>query len=258
CTAIGTRKEIRQMKSDEVDAFINAVYKFKSTKLYDNLVVTHSGYYRFGHNSSAFLPWNRYYLRQFEQNLQLFDPTVTLPYWDFTLDSQAPERSTVFKWFGSTGDGYQNFCINDGAFARWQVMNPTRTCLKRSFDGEYKISAFPPPEVTGYILRTAQNFDQLRQFIEYGIHGQVLQAFGGDLSTIFGPNDPLYWLIHSFIDKLWWEWQTNSVDQLYSYGGVNNQGSSVAHCDLIVPWAVPVSAVLDTLSPGLCYVYSPS
>ncbi|KAK9718850.1 hypothetical protein K7432_005138 [Basidiobolus ranarum] len=258
CETVGTRKEIRQMRAEERDAFVDAVNKFKSTRLYDNLVVTHSGYYQFGHNSSAFLPWNRYYLRQFEQNLQLINPLVTLPYWDWSLDSQAPERSTIFKWFGSNGGSYKNYCLRNGAFSGWKVQNPKPTCLRRAFDGGDKLSAFPPPEVISYILKASNDFKEFTRFIEQGIHGQVLQTINGDLGTIFGPNDPLYWLIHSFIDKIWADWQSGSVHRLLNYNGINNQGGNVAHCDLIVPWAVPVSAVLDTLSPGLCYSYSPS
>src|SRR5947199_2034994 len=39
------------------------------------------------HSWSIFLPWHRMYLWEFEQALQDFVPTVTLPYWDWTAST---------------------------------------------------------------------------------------------------------------------------------------------------------------------------
>lgn len=37
----------------------------------------------------AFLPWHREYVLQFEQLLQRFEPSLALPYWDWTEDPSA-------------------------------------------------------------------------------------------------------------------------------------------------------------------------
>ncbi len=38
-------------------------------------------------------------------------------------------------------------------------------------------------------------------------HGQVHNVVGGAMSTSRSPADPTFWLHHSFIDKLWADWQ---------------------------------------------------
>jgi tyrosinase len=44
------------------------------------------------HGWERFLTWHRAYLYEFEQNLQDFDPNVTLPYWDWTMPQYRPEE----------------------------------------------------------------------------------------------------------------------------------------------------------------------
>lgn len=40
------------------------------------------------------------------------------------------------------------------------------------------------------------------------------------LNPISSPGDPLFYLHHAFIDKLWWDWQTADVEnRLYAIGG---------------------------------------
>jgi tyrosinase len=40
------------------------------------------------------------------------------------------------------------------------------------------------------------------------------------LNPISSPGDPLFYLHHAFIDKLWWDWQTADIgNRLYAIGG---------------------------------------
>ena len=37
-----------------------------------------------------FLPWHRVYLFELEQMLQVFDPEIFIPYWDWSVDRSIP------------------------------------------------------------------------------------------------------------------------------------------------------------------------
>lgn len=43
---------------------------------------------------------------------------IYAPWWDEVLDSQAPEKSVIWKYFGGDGKGG---CVADGPFANLQV-----------------------------------------------------------------------------------------------------------------------------------------
>ena len=104
---MGIRKNAAHLTVTERDNFLRAVLTLKNTianpaapvaqqiSIYDQFVATHlytlsinvpgGGIpINMGHQNSAFCPWHRYYLLQFEQALQAVDPSVTLPYWDWT------------------------------------------------------------------------------------------------------------------------------------------------------------------------------
>lgn len=80
-----------------------------------------------------------------------------MPYWDSALDSQAPELSLIWKFFGGNGDQSANqlsgelqdadgkhygYCVNDGPFKDVRVVHSQRAqsnltnepdCIRRQF-----------------------------------------------------------------------------------------------------------------------------
>ncbi|KAJ8302893.1 hypothetical protein KUTeg_019289 [Tegillarca granosa] len=87
---------------------------------YDRLAAIHRGVFnlRSAHRGPNFFGWHRIYLLIFEWSLQRVNPTVTLPYWDSTLDFDTtnPTRSVVWtsRFFGN-GNGL----VTSGPFANW-------------------------------------------------------------------------------------------------------------------------------------------
>jgi hypothetical protein len=59
---------------------------------YANFTAIHYAVGSCAHGSPGFFVWHRYFLRQFEKALQDIDPSVALPYWDVTRDSQSALR----------------------------------------------------------------------------------------------------------------------------------------------------------------------
>ncbi len=49
------------------------------------------------------------------------DPTVTLPYWQWTEPFAAPEKDITFEWFGHAGNASNDYCVTDETFANQKV-----------------------------------------------------------------------------------------------------------------------------------------
>ncbi len=45
--------------------------------------------------------------------------------------------------------------------------------------------------------------------MEGAIHAGVHNAVGGDMADKSSPTDPLFWLHHANIDRIWAKWQTS-------------------------------------------------
>ena len=50
-------------------------------------------------------------------------------------------------------------------------------------------------------------FTAFQAAIEGAVHAGVHSAVGGDMETGSSPSDPLFWLHHANIDRLWAKWQ---------------------------------------------------
>lgn len=210
------------------------------------------------HGNSALLPWHRAYTRDFELALQVVNPNVTIPYWDWTN----PEaRSTIFSddFLGGNGQGvtvnipgvgaFEGGPVSSGYFseANGWVLNPE---INLDFQGESRGSSLtrfmgvvPFNEAVAQAdLDKALALDDYLSFrpaiegfdyidndgnLQPGLmtHNAVHGSVGGgilDLTTtpptftqlgtmafISSPYDPVFWLVHSNVDRLWATWQEN-------------------------------------------------
>ncbi|KAM0080969.1 hypothetical protein ACKRZS_006869 [Fusarium odoratissimum] len=56
-------------------------------------------------------------------------------------------------------------------------------------------------------VQEIQGYDEYRQKLEGGPHGAIHSAIGGDMIPNTSPNDPIFFLHHTQIDRLWSLWQ---------------------------------------------------
>ena len=126
------RKNVSKLTRTERRRFIEAMLMVKRRGEYDEFVRLHIAHFvgdgdrglRAAHMTPSFLPWHRRFLIQFEQQLQAVDPSVALPYWDWTADRTAASSLWAADFLGGTGrsrDGQ----VTDGPFAfaagKWPV-----------------------------------------------------------------------------------------------------------------------------------------
>lgn len=155
------------------------------------------------HSNWFFLPWHRGYLEYFERIIQKHSGMKdwALPYWNWTTTPQIPAPF----WSG---------VLND----------PTRTATPSSTAN----SSFVGPAVINNILTTSSFLDfasfpstTQRGGAGYGIlegtpHNYIHGFVGGNMGTFMSPLDPIFWLHHANVDRLWVEWieagHSNSAD----------------------------------------------
>jgi tyrosinase len=229
------RKNQRSLTDDERQAFVDAVLQLKQTfrpdrtiSIYDEYVLLHMmamDNYNV-HEGSAFCPWHRVLLRNFELELQAIDPTVTIPYWDFSVDNQPDSSIWSSDFMGGTGDPDNNYSVMDGPFAagNWQLVFDGPN-LRRDFSGPFAITLPTPDDVaTGFLVEQYDSdpFDassditmSFRNYVtgwnfpsgDGEMHNKVHEWIGGSMLSMYSPNDPVFFLMHAYVDLLWAQWE---------------------------------------------------
>ncbi|KAI9294997.1 Di-copper centre-containing protein, partial [Neoconidiobolus thromboides FSU 785] len=229
CTSPRERKEIRDLTSDELYRFTDAVRSLHNTQysntnlsIHEQFTKVHNENHEISHSVPRFLPWHRHFIRLYEMELQKIDSSVMLPYWDWSIDAQAPQDSLVLSdwYFGSNGNSNNTYCVQDGEFAYMTLKYDTDHCLQRSYDLGSKISKFAIPEVINPFLNL-KKFSDFEDNVEQ-VHADPHNNIGGgmDFTQMISPNDPLFYLHHSFMDLLWYNWQRRNPKSLQYDGDV--------------------------------------
>ncbi|KAI9299044.1 Di-copper centre-containing protein, partial [Neoconidiobolus thromboides FSU 785] len=229
CEKIHVRKEIRDLTSQEREDFFNAILSINSgsrpTPL-DRLTRIHVDNSDSIHTNPVFLPWHRHFLHLAEQEMRKNYPNLVIPYWDWARDSQAPERSEIFtdNYFGGTGTAQTNWCVSSGRFKDFRVITTDdgnqEHCLRRSFNKGNRISAFVSVEGIDKVKRENKNYDRFAQRLEGSPHALPHTFIGGDygdISSMSSPNDPIFWVHHGMIDKIWADWQVENGEEGKKY-----------------------------------------
>lgn len=159
-----------------------------------------------------FLPWHRLYLHRLEEALRRVDRNVSIPYWKWTADRDIPSWLATFRPSG---------------------ILPEPDGIKRS-TGRL-VRNLPRREEIASIMRESV-FTTFVTRLE-GAHNQVHRWVGGTMASgATAPADPIFWLHHAEIDRLWHLWQRNNPGKNPTLAGDD------ARLD---PWPERVDQVLD-------------
>ena len=160
--------------------------------------------------TSLFFPWHRYYLNLYEDLLRVVDRSVTVPYWDWTLDAERQYESQVFDpvlGFGNTADNATR-CVDSGPFREGEFhMTPQagEGCVTRT----YRNFPFFNRQLLDSILSVpASSFGQLHSALQLFFHFQIRCFVGGTMCTNFATEDPVYLLLLAQLDRLLDVWQS--------------------------------------------------
>ena len=156
------------------------------------------------HGAPGFLPWHRAYLLDLERDLQAIDSSVSLPYWRF--DQPAPNIFTRDFFGESDKNGAVQFSATN-PLQFWRTDGDLGVKRKPNFP----TSTAPPNllnEAQTLVLGGTSNTFKLFRRMEGNPHGWAHTSF--DLSIAdpaTAPKDPLFFLLHCNVDRLWAKWQ---------------------------------------------------
>ncbi|KAJ2163092.1 hypothetical protein GGF46_000021 [Coemansia sp. RSA 552] len=258
CASVGVRKEIRTLTAEEWGAYESAV-----TQAYEDQWITWFGYLHNSvakviHGNSIFFPYHRKFVREYEKILQRYDPSVFVPYWNIMVDYRNPSGSPVLgdKFLGGNGDPAADDCVSTGMASSWTVNFPDSHCLRRHFGQGQEMSIWYSMEYITNILQTSTAYTDLRSSIENSIHGIVHLTLGGDMNTMHSPMDPVFWLHHSNVDRLWAQWQAISPDErTYMYDGMDINNNPATLNDKLTSTNTEVYEVMRLGYGEQCYTY---
>lgn len=134
------------------------------------------------HSTPYFLAWHRGYLYHFERRLRMVsgDSLLVLPYWDYYTYPTLPAE----------------FTNPNGA-------NPLYVArINTNVRPALTMAPFAPT-VLNFQRGASNAFETL---CEDAPHNPVHDLIGGVMATMASPEDPIFWLHHANIDRLWVAW----------------------------------------------------
>lgn len=254
-TMVRIRKNANNLSNAERDRFLAALATLNGagTGRFSDFRDMHVGGApdREAHGGPGFLPWHRSYLLDLERELQMIDAEVALPYWRF--DQAAPNV------FNRSFMGVSN-TLNQVQFAAghpllgWVGSGPPgidrgpgvgATTIPSVFTEAQTLQLGGAP-VSGF-----RNFRSMQGNPHGGAHMSHGSGWITSIST--APRDPIFFLLHCNVDRLWakWQWAQKRHDP-NDPNSFTPAGFSPGHnlSDAMWPWCGPLTAPRPTTAPG--------
>lgn len=241
------RRNVKDLSPDEKRSFVRAIKGLKalnsglhpgSQSRYDDYVEIHrsamdaamGGSPGWAHFDSAFFPWHRELLYRFEEELRSIEPGVTIPYWDWTRAQASGDPGWPFThdFIGVDGDNANQDRVEREVGApspypyefdpdTWTIVvkdvPAEPNFLTRDFGSRADAPGLPENDsvATGSnsSFRAAigsSSYLTLRSRSE-DLHNLVHRWANGNMITASSPNDPVFWMHHASIDRMWTLWQ---------------------------------------------------
>jgi tyrosinase len=209
---------------------------------------------KWNHGYPRFLPWHRLFLIGLEKAMSdCTKRSITLPWWNWAIDASSDAGffgSPIFAVLGGDGSTTYNYQAS--------IPNPHK--LQRRFDKSARVST---SEQVASLMDTS-SFETMAEGLEWQLHGTPHVAIGGDMANMYSSNDPLFYLHHCQVDRLWAEWQKDHPANAGDFSGANPiNGGKASTSDVmslgpyLKKYAAdrPVSALLSVSSLGYTYSF---
>ncbi|MFF4014428.1 tyrosinase family protein [Streptomyces sp. NPDC001843] len=284
------RKDAATLTAAEKRRFVSALLEVKRRGEYDQFVRTHIEYFspdgeqglRAAHMAPSFLPWHRRFLLEMESALRRVDPSVTIPYWDWTRDrtttsvpwtedllggdgrrsdhqvTTGPFAHQQGHWTIKVNESDEEFLTRDLGHSRDPLDLPTKSELEWALaDPAYDVAPWDSTVTRGF-RNKLEGWSTGRGSAAWYNHNRVHRWVGGVMLSGASVNDPVFWLHHAFIDLQWYRWQSRHRGARYlpetpPGSGDKQHGRIVARHQKLPPWDVTPDELEDV---GRIYRYA--
>jgi tyrosinase len=228
------------LKPGEKEQFIEAFKTIIRNGQFADLITIHTNVYQNRihteitdvETNQRFLPWHRVFLHELERRLNSTpegNSKIRIPYWDWTVHREIPD------WLEDFRPKIDKVLVFPPPVFPPRTTEPVpviQTIRVQRAPGQAvhpvtgrRVELPTKPQV-GRILSQSRDFREFTAALE-GLHGLPHVWVGGTMAQYVSPADPLFWLHHSNIDRLWDSWP-KSQSQL-----PNLQGSDAE----MTPWS---------------------
>ncbi|MDQ3725863.1 MAG: tyrosinase family protein [Actinomycetota bacterium] len=267
------RKEVRSLEDDTLEYYARAVEVMKGREeadptswwyqagMHGSHLEPRELYNQCKHGSWYFLSWHRMYLYYFERIVRAAVVEVggpedwALPYWNYGLNGEFASIPDAFRQNGGNPLYVEQRApgINEGAIMPPEVTTDEVAMGRPQFIGvaEFGGGEAPPNE----------QFWGQAGALEQTPHNVVHVVVGGPGGWMTDPDeaakDPIFWLHHANIDRIWAEWAVthpkpedpNWLDQRFEFFDVDKEKASLS-CEQVLDTIQNLEYTYDVI-PGI-------
>ena len=226
------RKSASAMTTAEQTRFKNGISTVLSdaSNPYGKLVADHVDMSHNQHGMDSigtqrFLPWHRVFLLRIEELLRASDPLAFIPYWDWTASRTVPAWMRTFT----------PTVFVPGIGSVVVRRNPSIPAVKN-------ITSITSLTTFTSFSDTLENGPHGEIHMEVGVVGGVREAMA---RITVSPADPLFWLHHAQVDRIWAQWQVANPGKNPRLTGANA---------VMDPWGERETQVRSITALGYQYV----
>ncbi|NKI27095.1 T9SS type A sorting domain-containing protein [Arenibacter sp. 6A1] len=240
------RKNYQEMTDYERTELVNAFYDIRNgADLFNDMANFHMEFFNFDNTADPtrldlhfnlpdepqreiFLPWHRRQMFELEQAVQDINPRISLAWWDTSIDQST--NSALWN---------QNFM---GSFN-------TNWSLNRNLGGNGPLPV--PSDVSN--LYGMSNFNTFSNELERrAVHRGAHVWTGGAMPTPLSPRDPVFFLHHTFVDFIWFNWEEIYNSSSFLRSSMLRYDGTYSFNGETLPLVNP-NSITDTRSLGVFY-----
>lgn len=218
--AIRYRKNIDCLREEELHSFREALAAMYALPSSDPNSFARQASFHGGppisycqHGAPGFFTWHRAEVKAFEDALRSVGCDISLPFWDWSSgpSTGVPEACRDPSYVDRDGTSVPNPLYRGPRAAGGQT-------VRRS---DIDTTPFDDLATTAQTAMSASTFSSFQSQIN-GVHGGVHVRVGGDMGSVpTASYDPIFFLHHANVDRLWARWQATHPGPLSSSEATN-------------------------------------